>query len=122
MQKVVRGYLSRKQVNIDRCALAVVAIQSAWRSFSAQVRFEMELLDIVAVQSYFRAKKARFERNKRIRSVIIIQNAIRYAQALRCYNLLVEERRIQILRKDAAVVCQVRPDCIHFFFFLRMML
>jgi myosin heavy subunit len=110
LQKVVRGHLSRKAFHLQQFALAAQTIQSAWRSFSAQVKFQIDLLDIISIQTLFRCRQAKRERESRNRSVATLQSAFRCALARRVHFILFDEKQKAMERESAALTCQVsRP-------------
>jgi myosin heavy subunit len=107
LQKVVRGHLSRKTNHFQRCSSAATTIQNAWRSFSVQVQFQMNLLDIISIQTLFRCREAKKKRESRIQSVAVLQSACRCALARRVRKSLFDEKRRKIQSENAALTCQV---------------
>lgn len=78
---------------------AVVAIQSAWRGFSAQVEFQTMLLDIITIQSLARRRVA-------LNRHCATMNALATLQcALRCW-LARWRLQIEFHEVEAAITCQ----------------
>jgi hypothetical protein len=94
LQRVFRGFLSRKAASLCRSQQAASAIQKTWRGFSEQVRFHIDVMDITCVQGVVRRFLALGLRIERIRSISVLQCSIRCALARR--RLLVARSALTI--------------------------
>lgn len=80
--------------------MAAKGVQSIWRGFWSQLKYQVDLLDIVSVQSIVRRRLATRRLGRWLRAASLIQVVWRRYHGRR----LNTSRRLH----QAAVVCQVR--------------
>lgn len=107
IQKVARGYLVRRNLPVQRMSRAAVLLQKTWRGFSAQVQYNLDVLDIVSIQSLARARIAEKVTRRRCMAIACLQGAMRCALSRRALLQLRLQQEHQLLRNNAAIICQV---------------
>jgi hypothetical protein len=107
IQKVGRGFISRRELPLRRYRVAATLMQKTWRGFSVQVQYHLDLLDVVTVQSVARRKMAMGRRKLRLHAIGVLQGAFRSTRARRALWAKYKEREIARKRRAAAVTCQV---------------
>jgi abnormal spindle-like microcephaly-associated protein len=83
LQRVTRGFLSRKETSLQRSQSAAIFIQKLWRGFSQQVKYQIDIMDVICVQCLARRRLAQTLRNKMLRAALVLQCATRCAVARR---------------------------------------
>lgn len=111
LQKVTRGFISRKELPFRRYQRAAILIQKVWRGFSVQVQFQVDMMDVVCVQSHVRRFLGQQSHDCRIRAISTLQGAIRCALARRQLNQRVEAKILALKRHDAAITTQCAVRC-----------
>jgi hypothetical protein len=106
IQAAARGWQVRRRLNYRYRAAS--KIQCLWRSFSAQVQFQLDLLDIVAVQSVARRKLAIIMLKRAHAFAVVIQKAARRRFAFVCVVRRRKHLAEQQRTKESASKIQVR--------------
>ena len=104
IQACYRGCRSRQDIATQHSS--ATKIQSSWRRFTCELKYEINLMDIVLVQSYARRFLAKVESSRRIEATVKLQCAARKGTALR----RVRARKTATTEVDrfvaAVIVCQ----------------
>lgn len=100
---IQRGYRIYATTKMLRVAAAVL-IQKTWRSFSQQVKFQMDVFDIVCVQSVVRRCLTRRDRQTWDVAALVIQYAFKCAMARQ--QLVVRRRQWSVAVHSSAVKIQ----------------
>ena len=108
VQSILRGRAARKKVAEQKRKLmgqSAMAIQSAWRGYSAFSSYQRTLLDIIIVQIFVRCRASRIveEQNQRL-SATTIQAAWRGLVRRRAARKMVEQKRRQRMDRSATAI------------------
>ena len=89
LQRLVRRVVATKrfqQIQLEHRVTqeaSATMIQSCWRRFTSELKYQITLMDIVLVQSYARRFLAKLESSRRINATVKLQCAARKGEAMR---------------------------------------
>jgi myosin heavy subunit len=106
LQKMMRGFLGRKAISVNRYRNAATSIQKLWRGFSVQVQYQIDIFDIVCVQSLVRRFLSKRDLKKRTNALSILQCAYRCSVARDQMAVKIQDRMEERLRFRSAVIIQ----------------
>jgi IQ calmodulin-binding motif len=110
LQVILRSKIATKQFHIAQ--KAAVAIQKNWRSFWAQMQYQINLLDITSIQRIARRKIVMTTNGSMCQALSKLQRTVRGYVATRRHERKSRASKVLAISHLSAGVCQVCLRCV----------